>query len=105
MKQVSNDDRVIKALREAFGPTVQFELVKESDTLYRVKVTGDDDATIADGLETMKSERLRSVIDGGVAVKMISDHDANEYDRLAASSSDPMLRAGYEVLAREARGG
>ena len=104
MKQLSNDDRVIAALREAFGPTVQLELTKESDTLYRVKVTGDDDATIADGLETMKAHRLRSAIDGGVAVKMISDVDADAYLKLASSASDPVVREGYESLARDALG-
>ena len=54
-KKLSNDERVIEALKEAFPPGVEFELFKESDTVYRVKATAEGDASLTDGLESLKA--------------------------------------------------
>ena len=96
--------KVIKVLRGAFGPDTQFELTRESDNVFRVKATSDDDAAITDGLEKMKADRLRAMVDGDLAVKMISSSDADDYRVRAMLTDDPMLRAGYEALARDAQG-
>ncbi len=106
-RSLSNKDavaRVVSVLKQSFGPNVTFELFKESDTVYRVKATSDDDASIADGVRAMKAARLRSVIDDDVSVKMLSEDDVNDYSSLAASTNDPILRAGYQVLAEDAGG-
>ena len=98
----SDDKEVAKvaaALRDAFPADASFELIKESDKVYRVKVTADTDGVISDGLERMKLAQLR----GGV-VKVLSDEDADEYADQSLFSSDPIIRAGYDALAREARG-
>ncbi len=53
---MSNDKavtEVVKVLRDAFGPGVDFELCRESDRIYRVKATAKDDASIDGGLEKM----------------------------------------------------
>ncbi len=98
-------NRVIKVLQDSFGPSVKFELTRESDNVFRVKATAADDASIADGMQAMKAARLRSVIDhDDISVKMISEDDANDYSSLAASTNDPILRAGYQVLAEDAQG-
>jgi hypothetical protein len=52
----------------------------------------------------MKAARLRSAKDAELAVKMISGDDANGYRSRAAATGDPILRAGYEALARDALG-
>jgi hypothetical protein len=94
-----NDARVASALRNAFGPDVRFELTKESDEVYMVKASADDDASIADGLATMKLAHLR-----GSAVTVLSTSDADEYAEWSLYTSDPVARAGYAELAREVRG-
>lgn len=98
------ETRLVKVLKDSFGPDVRFELLKESDTVYRVKATSDDDDAIADGLQTLKAARLRGAVDGGLVVKMISHDDADDYAARGAAASDPMLRVGYDALATDARG-
>ena len=107
MKNTTDADpraRIVKVLRDAFGPDVAFEITKESDRVYRVRATSDRDESIADGLEKMRSDRLAGVVDADLAVKMLSEQDADEYRIRAALSDDPVARAGYEALARDARG-
>ncbi len=76
---------VVSVLSDAFGPDVQFELTKESDRVYTVKASADDDASIADGLAAMKLAHLR-----GGAVAVISDTDADEYAERSLYASDPV---------------
>jgi hypothetical protein len=99
---VSDDKEVAKvvdALRDAFPADANFELIKESDKVYRVKVTADTDGVISDGLEKMKLAQLR-----GSGVTVVSDSDADEYADRSLYSSDPIARAGYDELADEVRG-
>jgi hypothetical protein len=106
-QKLSKDDalaRVIDVLQESFPPDVSLEINPESDTVYTVKASAESDVSIAEGLEKMKAATLRAVLNDGVGVKMISADVADHYTA-KSFTDDPAMRAGYEELARAARGG
>jgi hypothetical protein len=106
-QKLSKDDalaRVMDVLKKSFAQDVSLEITPESDTVYRVKASAESDASIADGLEMMKVATLRAVLNDGVGVKLIGA-DVAEHYTAKSFSNDPAVRAGYEELARTARGG
>jgi hypothetical protein len=91
--------KVVEVLKDSFGPSVEFELRKDSETVYTVKARAADNASLTDGIENIKLAKMR-----GGAVTVLSDDDADDYAQRSLDASDPVVRAGYEQLAREARG-
>ena len=106
-QKLSKEDalaRVTEVLQESFGADVSLEITPETDTEFTVKASAENDASIANGLEKMTAATLRTVLNDGVGVKMISADIADQYTA-KSFSNDPAMRAGYEELARAARGG